>query len=232
MDLIQPVIEFIRRYGGGVSLAITWAGIAWVYLSKRSDWARKQFLGQVNFSLSFLIDGQLAMRTLVEVPAQNVWLNDLGVRKVRRAAARTTPDQPFVRLDDPEDMDFVYRAVLNVLSEKFADAYLAQSMGLPVESSVYWFAITMERYGDIRTLKLRVLLVREQDLETVFTPNPSEGREVRVPNVLYASRLKTLQAMHDLHRRAGQPGVLKLGRVVLAVRGAGERTGATLAVGS
>src|SRR4051794_19569709 len=168
MHVVRSIVDFLRHYGGSLSLAFTWAAIAWVYLAKRANWSRKQFVGQVNFSLNFVVDGQLVMRTLVEVPAQNVWLNDLGVAKVQRAANRTTSDQPFVRLPDPADMDFVHRAVLNVLSEKFSDAYLAQSLGLPVESAVHRFAITMERYGDIRTLKLRVLLVAEQALESLF----------------------------------------------------------------
>jgi hypothetical protein len=218
MDVAQPVIDFVRQYGGALSLAFTWGAFAWFYLAKRSDWSRKQFLSQVNFSLNYMSAGRLVMRTLVEVSAQNVWMNDLGVRTVRRAASRTTADQPFVKLADESDMNFVYRAVLNVLSEKFADAYLAESMGLPVESSEYRFAITMERYSDIRTLKLRVLLVSTRDLENVFAPNPPEGNGVGVHNDLYRSRLQTLQAMHALHRRAGDPGVLKLGRVVLGCR--------------
>lgn len=219
MDVIRSVIDFLRTYGGGLGLAFTWGVIGWVYLVKRSDWSRKQFLGQVNFSLNFVVDGQLVMRSLVEVAAQNVWLNDLGVKQVVKAASKTTTDQPFVRLSDTADMEFLYRAVLNVLSEKFADAYLAQAMGLPTRSSVYRFAITMERYSDIRTLKLRVLIASEKDLETIFTPNLPPDQAVKVSNALYASRLKSLQAMHELHRRASEPGVLKLGRVILSVRG-------------
>ena len=101
--------------------------------------------------------------------------------------------------------------MLNVLSEKFSDAYLAQSLGLPVKSAVYRFAITMERYGDIRTLKLRVLLVAEHDLENVFAPDPPDGRKVEVPNTLYGARLKTLQMMHELHRRCGRAGGAQAG---------------------
>lgn len=218
MNVVQPVIDFVRQYGAALSLAFTWGAFAWIYLAKRSDWSRKQFLSQVNFSLNYVSAGRLVMRTLVEVSAQSVWMNDLGVRTVRRAASRTTTHQPFVKLDDEADMNFVYRAVLNVLSEKFADSFLAESMGLPVETSEYWFAITMERYSDIRTLKLRVLLVATRDLETVFASNPPEGHGVTVHNDLYRSRLRTLQAMHDLHRRADEPGVIKLGRVVLGCR--------------
>jgi hypothetical protein len=218
LDVVPTLIDFARRYGGGLSLAFTWGAIAWVYLAKRSDWSRKQFLGQVNFSLNYVVDGRLVMRTLLEVPCQDVWLNDLGVRKVRQAASRTTADQPFVSLSDPKDMDFVHRAVLNVLSEKFADAYLAEAMGLPVRSAVYRFVISMERYADVRTLKLRVLLMAEEDLETLFTPDAEGASGPRVPNALYGARLKTLRAMHDLHRRAGEPGVLELGQIVLNVR--------------
>jgi hypothetical protein len=218
MDAFQPVIDFARQYGGAFSLAFTWGALAWIYLAKRSDWSKKQFLGQVTFSLNYVSAGRLVMRTLVEVSAQDVWLNDLGVGQVRRAASRTTRDQPFIQLPNEADMNFVYRAVLNVLSEKFADAYLAESMGLPVEMSEYKFAITMERYSDIPTLKLRVLLVGTRELETVFVSNPPKGQEVGVANELYRNRLNTLQAMHDLHRRAGEPGALKLGRVVLGIR--------------
>lgn len=218
MEHIHRLIELIKAYGGGVSLVITWAAIAWVYLAKRSDWQHKQFLSHVNFSLNYVLDGRLAMRTLAEVPAAEVWLNELGVKQVRQAAEGTTVDRPFVELDDAKDMEFVYRAVLNVLSEQFAETYIAQSLGVPVVTGVYCFAITMERYTDIRTLKLRVLLAREEDLETAFAPAPPGGAAIEVPNVMYAARLQTLQRMHDLHRRAGQPGVMHLGRVVLGIR--------------
>ena len=215
MAWLAPIVEFLKSYGTGLTLIVTWGTLLWVYLGKRSDWSRKQFLDQVNFSLNLVVDGQLVMRTLVEMPAQEVWLNDLGVGQVRNAAKRTTPDQPFIDLEKPEDMDFANRAVLNVLSEEFAEAYLAQSLGLPVKFETYRFAITMERYDDIRTLKMRVLLVKESELEALFVP---EGCPVTAKNQQYASRLKTLQQMHTLHTREGQPGIPRLGRVILGVR--------------
>jgi hypothetical protein len=213
MEALRPILDLIKTYGGTLSLVFTWGAIAWVYYSKRADWSRKQFLGQVNFSLNLVMDGQLAMRTLSETAVRDVWLNDIGVKKVLAAASRTTVDQPFVQLPDGADLDFLYRAVLNVLSEQFASGYLAQSMGLPVVSTEYSFAITMERYSDIRTLKLRVLLARTVDLETVFAPES----EVATPDFTYVARLKTLRAMAELHRRAGEPGILRLGRVMLTI---------------
>jgi hypothetical protein len=212
----ETILEFARQHIGigTIGLLFTWGGILWVYFRKRADWARKQFLTQVNFSLTYVRDGKMAMRTLMESTAQQVWLNDLGVKKVARAAAKTTRDQPFVELEDPVDMDFVYRAVLNVLSEKFAESYLAETLGLPVTAQEYLFTISFERYSDIRTLKLRVLLVSEKDLDEHFGP---EGK-VELPNDIYKARLKTMRAMHKLHKSAGQPAVMPLGRVVLGLR--------------
>ena len=120
------------------------------------------------------------MRTLLETSAHQVWLNDLGVRQVVRAAERTTPDQPFVVLDDPADMAFVHRAVLNVLSEKFAEAFVAQASGLPARFDTFHFAVTCERFADIRTLKIRVLVATAADLQETF----AEGRPVAVRSVL------------------------------------------------
>jgi len=214
MDTITHLLDLARQHVGTVGLLVTWGGILWVYLRKRADWRRKQFLTQVNFSLNFVSDGRMAMRTLMESTTREVWLNDLGVKKVARAAAKTTRDQPFVGLDDPADMDFVYRAVLNVLSEKFAEAYLAETLGLPVVAKEYLFAVTFERYSDIRTFKLRVLLVSEADMDAHFGP----GGKVELPSDIYKARLKTMRAMYDLHKSAGKPGGMPLGRVVLGLR--------------
>lgn len=214
MELLRQLLDLTRHNVSTLGLLFTWGGIAWVYYRKRADWRRKQFLTHVNFSMNFVSDGRMAMRTLMETPAQSVWLNDLGVKKVARAAAKTTPDQPFVGLDDPADMDFVYRAVLNVLSEKFAEAYLAETLGLPVKAKDYLFAVTFERYSDIRTLKLRVLIVSENDLETHFGPDS----KIALPSDIYKARLKTMRAMYDLHKSADRPGRMPLGRVVLGLR--------------
>ena len=95
---------------------------------------------------------------------------------------------------------------------------VAQSLGIPVRQDTYCFAITMERYDDIRTLKMRVLLVKEKDL-ALFAPDLPESQKVAPPSPFYAPRLKTLQMMHVLHKKVGEPGVPKLGRVILGVRG-------------
>ncbi|QVL30073.1 hypothetical protein KIH39_14520 [Telmatocola sphagniphila] len=217
-EVLRNILEFVRYYGSTFALLLTWVTIAWVYWNKRRNWLQKEFVEQVNFSLNYVSEGKLVMRTLAEMHARNVWINDLGVRQVIKAARVTTASQPFIKLDDPEDMGFIYRAVLNVLSEKFAETYLAQQLGLPITSATYFFAITMERYDDIRTLKLRVLLVEERELKTWFAPQLPEGQTIGITAPHYEARLQTLRAMHLLHEKAGEKGAIQLGRVVLGLR--------------
>jgi hypothetical protein len=212
MDLPPGVADFARDHGAKLTAAASWLGLGWLYFRRRSEWARKEFRQQVNFSLNYLIDGKLAMRTLLELPARDVWLNDRGVKLVLAAAGRTTADQPFLDLPDPADAAFLDRAALNVLSEKFADVYLAQSMGLPVATAAYRYAVTCERFDVMRTIKLRVLVAREADLAGAFDPAHPQHPRVPAEDVVMTQRLRTLVAMQKRFTTG------TLGRVELGLR--------------
>src|SRR5262245_48861672 len=101
METVAQIGHLIRQYASTIVLVLTWLGIGLVYLRRRADWHKKHFLSQVNFSLNYVVDNGLAIRTLVETSASEVWLNEYGVRKVYAAAKRTTPTQPFILLPDP-----------------------------------------------------------------------------------------------------------------------------------
>lgn len=217
MTLLRDIANFIGEYGGGLAFILTWLGIGWLYFRQRAAWSRKEFATQVNFSLNYIMDDQLVMRTLLETSAQEVWLSELGVRKVQKALARTTEENPFLSVPDPTDMDFLNRAVLNVLSEKFAEVYLAQSLGLPVTTETYLFALTFERYKPQRTFKLRILIVTEKDLEAITRTNAQGEEHLRTSSAIYASRIRTLRKMKELLDLEAQPGTLKFGRVVLGL---------------
>ena len=157
------VVEWIERISGTmrphwntVALVLTWLAILFVALRRRFHWARKQFLTQVNFSLNYRVGNSLAMRTLLESTAIQVWLNEYGVATVLRAAARTTLEDPFILMKNPADRDFAHRAVLNLLSERFADAFVAAALGVPVRTGTFLFVVTFERYPVMRTHKVRV----------------------------------------------------------------------------
>src|SRR5689334_19822223 len=112
MEGLEKVWELVRPYLASVGLVVTWLGIAWLAFRNRRDFSRKRF-DRVNFSVNSVLDGKLAMRTLMEATPKDVWLNDYGIKLVVAAAARTTPEQPFVVLGNEADMDYVKRALKN-----------------------------------------------------------------------------------------------------------------------
>jgi hypothetical protein len=216
METVQRFLEFMRPHWNTVALVVTWLGIGVAYMRRRAQWRGKQFLARVNFSLNYVADNGLAMRTLLETTAGEVWLNDFGVGRVLAAARRASVDQPFLTLPEAGDLDFANRAVLNVLSERFAEAYLAASLGRPVRVAPYVFGITCEKYGDIRTLKLRVLVIAEETLAALFG-NDNRSASLNVPSTILQARLTTLRVMYDLYRKDRVAERPALGRIELGV---------------
>lgn len=208
IEIWAPVIGFL----------ITWGGFAWVYLKKRSRWARKNFTEQVNFSLNYIENGTLQLRTLLEDNALRVWLNEFGVKKVLAAADDTTVEHPFMRMDDPEDMRYLLRAALNVLSERFAEVFLARAMENAVPTRDFVFGITCEKYGGIQTQKVRVMLIRRQVLEEMFGErNLANALEVAEPT--HRDRIATLREMHRLLNSSIDSERSMLGTIELGVIG-------------
>ena len=211
----RELAEQGKTYGYILGFTVTWIGVVWYLWRHWREWKHKEFLGHVNFSLNFVVDGTLVMRTLAECSVKDVWLNDHGVRQVARAARRTTIDDPILRIADADDRGFVNRAIINVLSERFAEAHVAQALGMPARIESFRFAITFERALEMRTYKLRVLLAKEEDLTTTF----AEGApEIQVASPVYRLRLKALRTMSDLFRKVVASDPYPLGRVVLGVR--------------
>lgn len=197
-DLWKPVYEFLHTHAGTLGFAATWIGIVWVWWRKRSAWARKEFHDQINFSLNYVVGNKFAVRTLVETSTNLVWLNSYGVQRVLTASKSTTPDNPFLTFNDPKDLEFVNRAVTNVLSEKFASVFVAESMGVPVRTTTYVFAVTFERFPDMRTQKFRVLIIEEKLLLDMFGPT-GRADQLDVPHPVFKDRIKSLQAMYPRH---------------------------------
>jgi hypothetical protein len=216
MDKLHAFLEFMRPHWSWLALVGTWVGIAIIALRRRQHWRSKHFWTQVNFSLNYRIGDQLAMRTLLESTAPEVWPNEYGVRKVLSAAARTTIEQPFILLDDSRDQEFVNRAVLNALSERFAEVFVAASLGLPVRTGTYCFAVTCEKYVEIRTLKLRVLIMEEQALHALFGPE-GMAEQLVVKNHVYRARLQTLRGLYALYLEDQKAEHPVLGRMELGV---------------
>jgi hypothetical protein len=102
------------------------------------------------------------------------------------------------------------------MSERFAETYLAASLGRPVRVAPYVFGITCEKYGDIRTLKLRVLVIAEETLVDLFGAE-NRSAALNVPSTILRSRLTTLRVMYDLYQKDRVAERPVLGRIELGV---------------
>lgn len=214
--MLNDVADLIRLYGPSVALGATWAGILYLWWQRRRAWKQKYFLTHVNFSLNYVQDGALAMRTLLELPGDEVWLNEHGVELVTAASLKTTAEQPYIQLWEVKDQEFLQRAVLNALSQRYAEGYLAASLGLPVARDEYVYGITCEKQGEIRTLKVRVLLIRESALVEMFGP-PRRADSVATPAPWLRARLYTLEKMYQHYLDDQNRPNRVLGRIELAL---------------
>ncbi|MDJ0790011.1 MAG: hypothetical protein QNK05_24710 [Myxococcota bacterium] len=181
-------------------LIATWSALGVLAAKRRVDWQQRRFSQQVNFSLNTLVEEngarRLLLRTLLEQSATEVWINDYGVGRVLKAARQTTVAQPFLRIPDARDRDVVMVAVLNVLSERFSDAFVARVLGIPAKTETFLYGLTWERYGEMKTQKLRVMVIKRSDLESMFDdPDPSE---IAVAEASHRPRIDTLRQMYEL----------------------------------
>src|SRR5262249_34353677 len=106
METLTAIYEFLKPYFAVIALAVTWVGLGFAWWRRRGQWRRKEFLGQVNFSLNLFGD-TLAMRTLLECDTTEVWPNAHGVGLLHAAAARTSDGDPFIRLAAKADRDYL-----------------------------------------------------------------------------------------------------------------------------
>ena len=194
-------LELILDHWELALLAGTWLGIGALAVKRRYDWRQRRFAQQVNFSLNSLVEesgaNRLLLRTLLEESAANVWINDYGVGRVLKAARRTTVERPFLQIPEARDRDIVMVAVLNVLSERFSDAFVARVLGVPSKADTFLFGLTWERYGEMRTQKLRVMVIKQSDLARMFEGG-EDPIELRVAADSHRPRIDTLRQMYTL----------------------------------
>lgn len=216
METLTQLFDAAKPYIAPVALAFTWAGVGFAWWRRRTQFRRKEFLSQVNFSLNLFTD-TLQMRTLSERFANDVWPNAHGVGLLNRAAKYATDENPFLVLTNPDDQGYVYRAIKNALSQLCPEAFVAAAVGAPVRTGTFLFALTCERYEEgMRTIKLRVILVEREVLREWCAPG-GKADQLAIA-AFYRTRLKTLQAMYEMDRlyREGK-GPEVLGRVELGV---------------
>jgi len=174
-------------------------GLWWGTWRASSAWSRKEFFDRLNVSLNSIQSNTLLIRTILEKSAQDVFLNRVATDKVLAAAKQTTPENPLLPLA-PNDRWYLLNAVLNEVAERFSAGEIRKDLASawpgfnrPVTEK-YLICLTNEADGEIRTRKVRAMLVREALLLNL----PSEQPALESPHHL--TRWKTLQAMARAYR--------------------------------
>ncbi len=148
--------------------------------------ARREFFDRVNVSLNYVQDGKFLIRTLLERGSTEVFRNPAMARKVARAATERHGG-PILAL--PDDDYWVYlNAVLNVISEQFADGFVRQESKMQTAELEYLLFLTSEYSPASRQRKIRAMLIREDLLMNI--------EEVQLPrfrNAYHQARWESLR---------------------------------------
>lgn len=199
---MQDIVNSLLNY-----LAANWPELIWIvvvagiasYLAGRQSrrlWEQREFLDRLNVSLTTVNNGQLKIRTVLEMDVVDIFLNRSAASRIVELAKRTTQSDPIIPIPDA-DRWYYLNSILNEISERFAVGHLRKDVGLSVNVIDYLICLTCEPAGDlktnkageIRTKKVRAMLVRRQLLETL----PSEEPKYESPS--HAIRWQTLQVM-------------------------------------
>lgn len=160
----------------------------------RRRWKKRDFLHRLNVSLTSIEGGILRIRTLLEMDCEEIFLNASASKEIVKLAKRTTTKDPILPIDKADCWQYL-NAVLNEISERFAEGQVRRDMGLPVVSERYVLCLTREAAGTIRTQKLRCLVTKKSLLEKL--PEQSPAFEA----TSHGTRWETLQFLAAEYRR-------------------------------
>ncbi len=189
-EIINSLLNYLTDNWPELIWIVAAAGVASYLAGRRSRvlWQKREFLDRLNVSLTSIHEGQLKIRTILEMDVDDIFLNRSASTKIIELAKRTTPSDPLIPIPDA-DRWYYLNSVLNEISERFAIGHLRQDAGFSTTVEDYLLCLTCERAGAVRTQKVRAMLVRRQLLDNL----PSEEPDYESPN--HATRWETLQLM-------------------------------------
>jgi hypothetical protein len=162
----------------------------------RRAWKRKEFLDRLNVSLNAFHDGKLLIRTVLERPLDEIFHNELAVKKIREACRKTTAENPFLPLR-PKDCWFLLNFVLNAVAEHFSAGAVRREAGEPVRAVRFALFLTCEVVEAGRIRKVRAMMIRPELLREF--PYPVKMPELEQP--WHDVRVRTLRQAADLYRK-------------------------------
>jgi hypothetical protein len=187
-QILDVVSDTLHDHWVKFATALLIAAVGWLLGRRRAraEWGRREFFDRLNISLNAVRDGTLTIRTIAEESCSEVLLNSVAVSTLADAARHTTPDDPLLELPE-RDYWFYLNSVLNEVAEKFAEGQIRRDMGLPVTAARYVMCLTSESAGEVRTRKIRAMLIQKNLLLNL----PADEPKFESPN--HATRWKTLK---------------------------------------
>ncbi|QOV88296.1 hypothetical protein [Humisphaera borealis] len=176
-EVFQHLVDLLKSHWHQILISL-FSILFGAWIGRRRaqrEWARKEFLERVNFSLNSITDNTLRIRTLIEKNTIDVFLNKVATERIVDAASRTDANSALLPLEK-NDRWFMLNAVLNELSEKFADGFLRRDIGIPVQSATFLVCLTFESAGDLKTRKIRVMIMRKELLAALPAEPPNFER--------------------------------------------------------
>jgi len=215
MNLPELISELVTDHWAKIvaGVLIFVAGRWWGRFLARRRFRRREFLDYLNVSLNTIyLDGDrptLGIRTLLEKPAKEVFLNPIAAEQFGQYARQTDETHSLVKIPKEHRWHFL-NAVLNEVAEKFAAGAVAKDLGQPVTEQTYLLFLTREVDGDVRTHKPRAMLARKDHLV---------GRryeELALERPHHRKRLATLKEALDLYLK--DPGHFIEMKIAMPVR--------------
>lgn len=190
------IASSIQQYWLEGTVTVAGMVLAWLsgYIKARNEWERRQFFARLNISLNTIDGGKLLLRTLVEKSVGDILINPRAVAKLRAAAKLTTEEAPLIPLPKDEAWHML-NCVLNEVSERFSTGYMRRDLGYPVKSDRYLVCLTCERATEMRTSKIRAMVIKKSLLSAL----PKE--EPKLESETHRVRFKTLKRLAEAREK-------------------------------
>lgn len=193
-DFLNTIRQIVTEHGIKVltAAAFTVAGLLIGRWRAAQSWKKREFFDRLNVSLNSLHGGKLLIRTVLEKTCEEILLNQVAVERLIKMAQQTTKDNPIIPIPK-DDRWFYLNAVLNELSETFAEGLFKREAGKPHDAVRYLICLTNECDGEVRTRKVRAMVMRKDTLLNL----PKEQPALESPN--HSIRWKSLQQIQKAY---------------------------------
>ncbi len=182
--------------GGLVSALSFMVGRWWGRWKAGREWKRKEFFNRIIMSLNIFEDGFLKIRTVMEDSLDTVFLNQVAIDKVLKAAKACTLEQPILPIEK-QDRWYLLNFALNEVAERFSEGQVKLDAGLPVTKMKYALFLTCEIVGEERIRKIRAMLIKEELLREF----PFLTTMPKLENPWHEDRIKTLRKAVALYAK-------------------------------